>query len=576
MPPATSHCYSAGVEDVAKLRGLHLRGKTYYSRVVVPAALVQHFGRKEIWKSLGTSKRSTAEALHLWEASHWAAAFAEAEQRTNTNSTPAEALSDEEVATLARKFFARSKAVLDLRSTSPAELDYLEREHVRNDLHQQLSILSNWKSPDAHLMVGQAAIEPLAGSSGESRINDPRLADLVRRALAQLVAIELARLDGDYRDRVDDAFFAGPHPIEGERRLQSVTLRECIDRFNRECLDLKSVTEKTAKKQKSLLDHVALFFGPRVRIADIARADCNRFRDALAKLPPNFGKTRGRRSLDQLALANRTGRTLSWETQNNYLRMLEELFRWAVRERLIGDNVAEAVAPLSKRSPAEDQRQPFSADELKIIFTAPLYTGCQDDERRFAAEGPNIIRRSRYWLPLIALYSGLRMGEILQLTPDHIRKSPADIPYLLLTRDMKLKTASAEREVPVHRELIRLGFIEWVEARGGADERPLFEEVPESKHGYRSDIYTKRFATFLRSVDLPADRRAKLCFHSFRHTFKDALNETGAPEEVKDEICGWARSKRTGRRYGSGLSADILKPYVDSVAFDLSIEPANA
>lgn len=571
MPPATSNCYSAGVEDVAKLRGLHLRGKTYYSRIVVPSALVQHFGRKQIWKSLGTSRRSTAEALHLREASHWAAAFAEAEQGSSVNPAPATAYSDEEVARLAREFFARSKATLDLRSTSPAELDDLDREHVRTDLHQQLAILSNWRNPDAHLLVGQAAVEPLGSGKGENGINDPRLSDLVRRALVQLVAIELARLDGDYRDRVDDAFFAGSHTNREGRQVQSVTLGECIDRFNRECLDLKGVTAKTAKKQKSLLDHIALFLGSSVRLQDISRTDCNRFRDCLSKLPPNFGKTRGRRSLDQLASSNRTGRTLSWETQNNYLRMLEELLRWAVRERLIGDNVAEAVGPLTKRSSAEDQRLPFSASELKTIFAAPLYTGCQDDERRFATPGPNVIRRSRYWLPLIALYSGLRMGEILQLTPAHIGKSAKGTHYFLLTRDMKLKTAGAEREVPVHKELLRLGFIEWVEERPGADDRPLFDEVPESKHGYRSDIYTKRFATFLRSIELAADRRPKLCFHSFRHTFKDALNETGAPEEVKDEICGWARSKKTGRRYGSGLSADVLKSYVDQVVFDVQI-----
>jgi hypothetical protein len=55
------------MEDVAKLRGLHRRGPTYYSRIVVPMALVPKFGRREIWKSLKTAKRSEAEALHLNE-----------------------------------------------------------------------------------------------------------------------------------------------------------------------------------------------------------------------------------------------------------------------------------------------------------------------------------------------------------------------------------------------------------------------------------------------------------------------------------------------------------------------------
>ena len=62
---------------MAKLRGLQLRGRTYYSRIVVPKELVPRFGRREIWKSLRTSKRTKAEALHLQEAL-WSAAFMEA------------------------------------------------------------------------------------------------------------------------------------------------------------------------------------------------------------------------------------------------------------------------------------------------------------------------------------------------------------------------------------------------------------------------------------------------------------------------------------------------------------------
>jgi hypothetical protein len=39
---------------MAKITGLHLRGRAYYSRVKVPKMLVGHFGREQIWKSLET------------------------------------------------------------------------------------------------------------------------------------------------------------------------------------------------------------------------------------------------------------------------------------------------------------------------------------------------------------------------------------------------------------------------------------------------------------------------------------------------------------------------------------------
>jgi integrase len=574
------------MNDVAKLRGLHRRGPTYYSRIVVPSALVLKFGRREIWKSLRTSKRSEAEALHLKEAAFWSAAFAQAQYPTTTNTfqpSSGQPLTNEEVATLARQFFSRAKAQLDLNARGPADFDPEDAESAATDIEWQLSSLQSWANPDAHRLVDEARRQALGSTA--SRLSDvggtdELLAELLRRALVQLGSLQLARLNGDYRDTIDDSFFRNGTGARADDRFavaRGATLGDCIDRFRAEVLDLRSVTAKTRFKHQSLLKHIGDHFGRRSPLAEISRADCNGFRDVLAKLPPNFGKgAKAKRSIAQIAEANRSGRTLAWETQSVYLKMLSDLMAWAVRERLIADNVAEHISPLKMRQAAEAQRLPFSATELKSILATPLYTGCVDDERRFSRPGPNVIRRSRYWLPLIALFTGMRMGEILQLTPGHLRTSAKGTSFFVLTRDMKLKTGSSEREVPIHPELVKLGLLKWVGARRRSGAKLLFDDVPESKHGYRSDTFTKRFASFLRSVDLPADRRAKLCFHSFRHTFKDALNETGASEEVKDEICGWARSKKTGRRYGTGLSADQLVPYLERVTYNLDLSALRA
>lgn len=397
--------------------------------------------------------------------------------------------------------------------------------------------------------------------------------------MAQACKIELARLQGDYSDRITDSMFDPAALVPNTAlaakpaRRSEATLGEVIGRYLSEVLDLRGVTEKTSQKHRSLLNHVASFFDRKTPVCDIERADCTRFRDTLAKLPPNFAKRqKGRtRSLARVAEANRDGPTLSWETQNNYLKMMDDLMGWAVKERLVPDNVAQDIPPLKKREAAEAQRLPFRCDELASIFAQPIFTGCLNDERGYATPGPNVIRRSRYWLPLVALFTGMRMGEILHLTTDHVRVSRAGNTFIVLTRDMRLKTDSAEREIPVHPMLQRLGFLDWVDVRRQAGKHDLFDDVPDGRHGYRSDTFTKRFATFLKRIDLPAERRSKLCFHSLRHTFKDALNETGAPESEMEEICGWSRGKKTSRRYGSGLSADRLKPYVDRVTFDVDL-----
>lgn len=200
------------MNDVAKLRGLHRRGPTYYSRIVVPSALMPKFGRREIWKSLRTSKRWEAEALHLKEAAIWSAAFAEAQHPASGSAiqpSPGHALSKSEVAALARQFFARAKTQLDLNARGPADLEPDEANNAAADVEWQLSTLQSWKNPDAHLLVGEAKRAALgsAGGSANDEATDELLAELLRRALVQLGALELARLRGDYRDTIDDNFF---------------------------------------------------------------------------------------------------------------------------------------------------------------------------------------------------------------------------------------------------------------------------------------------------------------------------------------------------------------------------------
>jgi integrase len=205
---------------------------------------------------------------------------------------------------------------------------------------------------------------------------------------------------------------------------------------------------------------------------------------------------------------------------------------------------------------------PFNSEELKRIVMRPIYTGCRDDQAGFSKPGPNIVRRSRYWAPLISLFGGLRAGEVLQLTPAHFRVSESGTHFMVLTPDMNLKNQNAQREVPVHPVLQRIGLPSWVQRREHNPAVLLFPEVSRDKYDAESPIFSKRFKSDLKHFEL-GDRRPKLTFHSFRHTFKAALDDADVTEQNKDELCGWARSKKVGRRYGTGLSADVLRPYLE-------------
>ena len=331
----------------------------------------------------------------------------------------------------------------------------------------------------------------------------------------------------------------------------------------------KSTTAKTKDRYRSELKHIVTFFGKDKPVWQIDGDECDRFRDSFALLPPNF-EDKIRSGKDIAAIVAGRGESdpvLAYATLDKYLSQLSRFMKWAHKKDYVAKNYAEDLKPLASKPDGSMAKLPFEPAELRRIFHRPIYTGCRDDGRNFSKAGPNIVRRARYWAPLIGLFAGLRCGEILQLTTEHIRVSPDGHDFIVLTPDMKLKTENAVREIPLHPALKAIGLVEWVGRRRERGQVVLFPEVPaHSAYEDQSSRFSKWYQSDLGHFDL-GERRAKLTFHSFRHTFKQALNRADVPEEKKDDLCGWSRGKNTGRRYGLGLEADVLKPCVDAVDY---------
>jgi integrase len=128
--------------------------------------------------------------------------------------------------------------------------------------------------------------------------------------------------------------------------------------------------------------------------------------------------------------------------------------------------------------------------------------------------------------------------------------------------------AKNRREVPVHRELVRLGLIAWRlrrEAEAGLDD-PLFPLFEPNRTKKRSGAWSKWFNRYLRNDCGIADPRK--VFHSFRHTFKDACRNSDMPEDHHDQLTSHAsRGRNAGRRYGVGLSLDTLNRSLQKVSY---------
>jgi len=176
------------------------------------------------------------------------------------------------------------------------------------------------------------------------------------------------------------------------------------------------------------------------------------------------------------------------------------------------------------------QRSVLTDDDLKNFFNSGKY----QNSGQFTTS-------AMYWVPLLSLFTGARMSELLQLEICDIENVEGiwcininDDEVKSSDEHKRLKAEGSERLVPIHKQLLTLGFIDFVKTR---KERLFADEERNSKGKF--DKFQKRQATYRKQVGVvPAHRMELRDFHSFRHTVRTKLAElrtTGKVSERFDE-----------------------------------------
>lgn len=245
--------------------------------------------------------------------------------------------------------------------------------------------------------------------------------------------------------------------------------------------------------------------------------------------------------------------TVANKTVNKNIGFLSALWNWMIGSYDVTINPFDGLK-LPVPTNARDERDPFSIDQLRKIFGAPLFLGCKS-KKYWQTPGAVVpADNGIYWLPLIALFTGARSGEIIQLNVGDI-KCEGGIHYFRITDDgeeggeeQEVKTDSSIRQIPVHSQLLRLGFLDFVKSMGEPSNR-LFPDFPRAKDGYYSTSYAPRFKRFLINIGAKTDKHS---FHSFRHNFEDEAKNRRVPLEILNALQGHSDGGMADR-YGSGL-----------------------
>lgn len=335
-----------------------------------------------------------------------------------------------------------------------------------------------------------------------------------RRALRQALEVQHGKAEGDYSPDGRAGRFPEWQARHKDAPSGSVSLSGLVETWWREAR-LAGNSESTHESYRKAFSTLAYF----LKHDDASRVtenDILRFKDHL------------------LTVTNpKTGKHLSTKTvKASYLSGLRSVFSWAVDNKLLKANPASNI-PLKVGKRIRTRQSWFRPDEIKSILAAASKTVQRNRE-------PWQRHAGRRWVPWLCAYSGARVGEIVQMRKEDIRKE-GDVWVLTITPEAVTVKDKEAREVPLHPHLVEQGFVEFIQA---APEGPLFMWSGTGREAWRTA--KNRLTEFIRTTVTDPNVQPN---HGWRHTFKTIGSEAGIQDKVLDAITGH-EPRTVGEGYG--------------------------
>lgn len=307
-----------------------------------------------------------------------------------------------------------------------------------------------------------------------------------------------------------------------------------------EYIDDVSITDNWSKDTMNLNNNVKflleLYFSDEHDITKISNKDLLALRKMMFNIPTKLRQRKQfiDKSLDYIVANSDDTEKISISTINKYITRINQFFNYVhnrnyTSEKLYLDKV--------KDSSFEIKRTAYSEQDLLLV---------QQHVLSLPIEEQVIIN--------IAQYSGMRLNEILQLTKSDI-KCDGNIYYFDVNNNNNktIKNKSSIRLIPIHNKILNL-VLEYVNDKTG-------------------DLFTYDSKEFSKFYRLKFNRKyitqdSKKVFHSFRHTFANALIQSNIKGEHIASLLGHSQDlSMTFSVYGQQINIKLLKQAIDKINY---------
>lgn len=355
-----------------------------------------------------------------------------------------------------------------------------------------------------------------------------------------------------------------------QRKVEGTLLKEFFSTFWEESEG--GWTEKTKNEYKgvyenlfSILEVSANKSCEELHVQELNHEIINKFFSNLLLFPSQFSKRfKGKISLkDALAYAkilkkgetvegldektrNDLRQTVSATTLNDkYINLMNMFLDYSCQCGKLEKNPLKGRRVKSKEE--VESFRPFSNIELETIFSKEIFSEKEITDGRYF----------KYWMPILGLYTGARINELAQLRLKDIKKEN-DIYYINITdsEETTVKNSASRRNIAVHPDLIKIGFVKYIEWLIGKNENFLFPEISDEERKGRP--VSRWFSRLLDDCKIyKQEKKGRIGFHSFRNNISDHFKQNGAVDQFAAAQLGHKNEKISYDIYGSDIHLDV-------------------
>ena len=334
--------------------------------------------------------------------------------------------------------------------------------------------------------------------------------------------------------------------------------------FERKRIEGKKIKE--IESDKRIVEEFIEIVGD-IDFSTITKKEVSHYIDVQTKLPPNRKKSPKYRDLTIKEVMGLNLSQKEIQTPQNINKRITKLSvfgNWGVRQGLLITNPFSGMKFSVKKQP--HTRQPFTAGELRIIFKPETYL-------KWTIHFSHPYRKDRvsnhlpyYWVFLLGIFSGMRTNEMCQLRLIDIKKQK-NIWFIFVedTEETKVKTENAIRKVPLHPQLIDLGFIDYMTAQKKSKRGRLFWELSEDRDGFASHVSRHYNQRFLPAVGVW--KKYTKVLYCTRHTFINKLYSEMVDENVIKVLIGHEKEFTMKHYGGDPFTPERLLEEISKVSY---------